>query len=452
MNYIYLLLFLETFLFFLAFILNKKDIMAPSVVMCAMFVVSTLFAMANMKLWNIEYSIKSCFILVSGLLVYLAAETVFRMFFERRRAVTTADIDNTVYVQKWMIRAVIAFDLIMLVWYFLRLRQITGMSGFTTMIFSTYRSMTGHLESRTNTDVEQAGILLNQFLKLVKALGFAAEYILIKNLMHGIKIRKQIGLVLIVFLSVCTGLIVAQRTVLLQLVAAGAVEYSIVWHQKRGWSRNLSWKVLRIGFLLLFIGIPAFHFTTLLIGESTKLGAFGYASIYLGSSIPLFDMYVRAPTKPVVFGEETLVGLRQFLDLMGISTYNRDVNLEFRNLSEGMISNVYTFFRRPLHDFGFCGMLVFTVLVALLFSWLYYGKIKWKKPSRRTDGWILFYGYLYYWIFTSSILQVSCFYISFNTVSSILMIVISYWLMTGVRVSARGGTIVIARDRRTLEN
>ena len=462
MNYIFLLLFFELVLFLAAFLLNNRDIMAPSVMMCTMFIISTGFAIANIQNWSIQFGLNTCIILSSGILVYLLAETVFRFFFENskmrryhasiqmgRKMRTAAPAE---YVQKWMIWAVIGFDVIVLFLYFLGIRRITGFSGFNSLIFSTYRSMIVHLESRSNSNVEQMGTIINQLLKFVRAFGFAAEYIMIKNMVGKKKFRQYTGLFVIVILAALAGLIVASRAVILQLIAAGLIEYSIVWHQKYGWGRNLSWKIFRIGVISLLIGIPAFHFTAQMIGESTRWNAFKYASVYLGSSIQLFDMFVQNPVKTTVFGEETLVGIRQFLDQLGISTFTRDINLEFHTLEKGMRSNVYTFFRRPMHDFGFGGMLVFTILVALLFTWLYYGKIKQKSPSVKLDSWVLIYGYAYYWIFLSSIDQGSQLYISFNALSTIIMIIIAYRLMTGVKIFARNRGLVITRRRRMFEN
>ncbi len=106
--------------------------------------------------------------------------------------------------------------------------------------------------------------------------------------------------------------------------------------------------------------------------------------------------------------------------------------MEFRPLGIGF-NNVYTFFRRPLHDFGLVGMYLFTAFVAVLFAYIYYGKIKYRDYVK-AEKWTLLLGYLYYWIVCSSIVQYSVAYISYGTVSTLIVIfLIFYYLVNGKR-------------------
>ena len=70
MNAIYLLLLFGIILFGLSYCLSGRDIMAPSVIMCAMFVISTFFAIMNIKNWKIDYSLDSVLILVAGMVTF----------------------------------------------------------------------------------------------------------------------------------------------------------------------------------------------------------------------------------------------------------------------------------------------------------------------------------------------------------------------------------------------
>lgn len=427
-------------MFLWAFVINKHDIMAPSSVMCAMFLISTCFAMLNAKEWDIHYGAESCFILLSGIFVYLLAETLFRIIFEKREVVAfgrkrlgnvkaeVAGFDASAL----LIAAILVFDAIVIAMYVRELMRVTGHSVLSPEVFSTYRRMTVHLGSVK--EGERIGALYNQLLKIVRASGFAAEMIIVNNIIAKKKHSHMFGLVLIVIFSMMTGIILASRLPILQLGIAAAVEYYVLWHQKNGWHRNLSWRYILIGLGCLLVGIPLFSVLARVIGEGTELSAFRYASIYLGSSIQLFDLYVKDPTEALAFGEESLAGARQFLDRLNFPVSTRDVNLEFRSLADGVASNVYSFFRRPMHDFGLAGMYVFTALVAMLFAWLYYGKIKNRKINNSRDIWTLAYGYIFYWMVLSSIEQYSCLVISFNFASYLAIILAEYACMTRVRL------------------
>ena len=159
-----------------------------------------------------------------------------------------------------------------------------------------------------------------------------------------------------------------------------------------------------------------------------------YAAIYLGGGIQLFDIYVKNPSVPTAFGEESLIGIHQILSSLGFNANLRDTNLEYSSLGKGMFSNVYTFFRRPLHDFGFLGMIFFTILIALLFSWIYYSKIRGEKYSTKLDRWILIYGYMFFWIVVSSIDQICQTMLRIYTFTIILAIVMLYELLTKIKI------------------
>lgn len=147
----------------------------------------------------------------------------------------------------------------------------------------------------------------------------------------------------------------------------------------------------------------------------------------------MFNSYLLNPIQRSEFGEETLINLKKVANIFGIGGTSTSYNLEPRVLGN-LTSNVYTFFRRPLHDFGIVGMYIFTILVGLLFCWIYYRKIKSKERSIRVDCWVLAYGYLYYWIFASSILQYGMSYLSVGCILTILIIVALYLLITKVRL------------------
>ena len=78
MNYIFLLLFIETVLFLAAFFGTKRDIMAPSVIFCISFIVGTFVAILNLRTWDAldGFGLTSCLILSSGILVVVLVEQI----------------------------------------------------------------------------------------------------------------------------------------------------------------------------------------------------------------------------------------------------------------------------------------------------------------------------------------------------------------------------------------
>lgn len=448
MNFIYLLFLSELFLFIIAFVLSGQDIMAPSVMMCCMFIISTVFAILMVEKWQIKYSVDSAVILITGILSYIVAENVikynlikYRHSFSTNHRIaelTEPESRNSLQIQSWIFPAIIIFEAITLIWYFMGIRRIVGGGLNPILMFGRYRDMTAHIARRADADFELTGVVLNQFVRITKAVGYIVLYYAIDNILNSkIKMSNFIQFVICLLLSITPSIMAGERGSILQFFSAGLVFYYVLWHQKYGWNRNLSWKYIRIGLSCIILGIPIFYFSLSLFGRTTELKIFDYTAKYLGSSIELFDLYVKNPSEPIVFGEESLIGIHRILDQLGVKTYVRDVNLEFRSSGELVHSNIYTFFRRPLHDFGYVGMLIFTAAVASFFAWIYYAKIKGKPRSEKIDSWVLIYGYNFYWIFVSSMLQYSQSYLTIGSIIDLLIITVGYKIITHFKVRLR---------------
>ena len=171
----------------------------------------------------------------------------------------------------------------------------------------------------------------------------------------------------------------------------------------------------------------------------------------------MFNQYILDPVDPPkVFGEESLIGLHQLLNNIGIDTYVKGRHLEFRKLNDHTYSNIYTFFRRPYHDFGLIGMYIFVIAIAFFFTLIYYGKIKKRPQTRARDYWVVAYGYIYYWIFYSSIDQRSISFIATTPIMNIIALLILKWFLTSnkIKVVANGKMLweyqFLALDRNFL--
>lgn len=451
MNAIYLLLMFEVILFLQAYYLSRRDIMSPSVIMCAMFIISTLFAIMNIENWKIDYSIEAVFILTVGMLTFILAETVMHAIIEQRSytAVKVNKVDlEPILIQRGILIAAVIFDVLVLLWFFMEIRRIVAGYGYTatgTGVFGKYRTIITSLTRRSDSKVALTGTLLNQMIKLVHAMGYVSLYILLNNWFASCKNANSLLHSLIVIASVISYMMEGSRGNILQIASAALIEWYIIWHRKVGWRKILTGKVIMVGLLCVLIGIPLFYESISWMGRVTNKNMMRYIGFYVGGSIQLFDLYLKSNiTKPKVFGEETLVGVLRFLNSLGFNLNVRNINLDMIRLDELSRGNVYTFFRRPLHDFGFVGMLLFTVLVAWLFAWIYYGEIKWKS-TKFTPYWIMLYGYLFYWVILMSIDQYSQSIISLTTVLQITLMLLWYDFATRARLSTKGKLQILKR-------
>ena len=373
-NLIILLIF-ELFLFFIAFYFSQQDIMAPSCMFCIMFIISTTFAILNINNWNAGFDFNTTILISTGMLSFVVAEIFFRYCFCGQLHGTysiTEEYDSApILIKSWVLDLIILFDILVI---FLYLRSImNAVGGSMTSInsyFHAYRVMGIISMEDGGTSITSGPI--NSALRFVTGFGYMSAFMLMRNFVQkNAKAFDQIKYLLIAILSVLPSMMTGGRSGILRILAALLILYYICWHQKNGWIRNLSWKYVRIGLIAFFILAPTFYFSLGLLGRATNRTLTDYISDYLASSIFLLDQYLISPTKCTYWGEESLYGVRKVLAALGIGENSTKYNLEFRNLGIGR-SNVYTFFRRPLHDFGYIGMYIFVILIAFFFAWIYY--------------------------------------------------------------------------------
>lgn len=448
MNELILLFFIEICLLIIAFTLSGKDIMAPSVMMCSMFLLSTSVAIINSKNWEIDYSINAALIITTGLFSFIVGEAFYRFCFcKQLRGILPKDnFSTTSYpIKAWKLNLLIIFAVIINIWNLLIVLESVGFSTNLGSYFVAYRRIATSNLAKTGQTMFKG--VLNFLLKINTAAGYLSAFLLVNSIVSKRKeIFNKFKFIILILLSLFPTIMSGGRSGFLRMFSAILIEYYIIWHQKNGWNHNLSWKYIRYGITSLIVGIPLFYYSMPLIGRSLPQSMFSYISEYLGASIQLFNLYLKSPVERLIVGEESLFSIIKVLHYLGLSKASTSYNLEFRYLNSLQQSNVYTFFRRPLHDFGLLGMYIFTILVAFFFSWIYFKKIKYKKKEK-TEFWIFLYGYLYYWIISSSILQYSVAFISTGTIFVIFFTYLLYLFLINPS-KWRFGKLVIIFPKR----
>lgn len=396
--------------------------------MTLMFTLSLVFAIANIENWKVSYSYSAGLITISGILIFIFAETFVNAVFQTKGLSISKVHEPKITINNSRLFCLLIFNIIVILWYFFKIRSIVGGGDSISTMFLYYRRL--GIENLRGKEVETVGGIIQQLLKIVEGSGYVGGYLLLRNYLYHIKSRMtSLLLFSLIILSILPSSFGAGRTQILKLLSSFVIFYYILWHQKNGWHKNLSLKILRVCLGGIIIGIPSFYYSLSLLGRSTNRTLFDYVSDYIASGILLFSDYLNSPVPRTLFGEESLYNLLKFLNFLGLTQQSQTYNLEFRRIGVGY-SNIYTFFRRPLHDFGLFGMYLFVAIIAMFFAYMYFIKIKNKPLSISTTRWTLIYGYFYYWIVSSSIIQYSAAYISMGTILNLIAILVLYHFLT----------------------
>lgn len=440
MNYLFVLWIGLIVLCAQSFIMSGRDVFAPSVIFTGVFVISTSFTLANYQNWDIDYSWKSCAIILFGNFIYVISEKIVSSI---KKTVPVSSINSNgncdftpLTVQPCVVLVFSIFSVVSIFLYYLEINRIVSDFGINGM-----SSLAAFKDLAAAGKISENGVnfWVSQMLKITEASGFVFLYVILQNRFLASQNTTNSLIFVPVFCLVAYCILASNRYQILSIVVFILISSYILRNQKYNWTRNISSQYIRIGLITISIALPLFYFSISLIGRITEKSMFEYISLYAGGSIQHFNQYVQSPTEASsTWGEETFVGLHTILWKLGFIPEQPIIHLEFRQLNWKMKGNVYTFFRRPLHDFGFLGMIVFVAFISMIFGIVYFKKIKYITNSFENNFWVLLYSFFFPWIAMASIEQYAASYLSVNRFITIALIWIIYNIILRFRISRNG--------------
>lgn len=406
-----------TCMFFMTYYLCGRDLLAPPVIMTGMFIIGSMFALLNSIEWEIDYSWKAYALIVTGIVAFDVPFFVHYQNSLRFQHKSETCKTRIIHIEKWKIILTILTDLLLLIVYCQSVNSLVragGYSGANVQLY--FRNVTGY------EGTESLNTVIKQLVKIIDVTAYIFTFVFVNNVVtYKFKRKKYLVYLLPAVMFVLKAFLSGGRQDMLRIIAFFVIVTYILNCQKVGWNKNISIKYICIIVTAFMIVLPAFYYALSLAGRSTTRTMFQMISTYIGGPIQHFNQYIQEPSNPGKYwGTETFTPILNLLNALGVIEFHETIHLEVRRL--GITSgNVYTFFRRPLHDFGLIGMYLFTMLISIFFSRMYFFWIKYKAPSYNTDFHIIIYAYFMYWIVLSSIDQLAMSYISVYTLVTLML-------------------------------
>lgn len=436
-------------LLFISFLSSQYDFFSPSIVICALFLLGTLFAIYATASWGVSdnvFTYESTFIILSGISVFIVGEKIARSVASRRRSKIIGSFQNEkiIKVPTWKLLMVILLclgSMAIYIFYLYRYVRANGYSGgfVSSQISSFYHKMT--FMDETEGGIPRFAKILSEF---TNAIMYVCLFIFLNNVvLCRDKIKANLGLLMPIVCWFPRVLYTSSRTNYVRLVGFAVLVIYIMMNRRGKWQkkkRNFK-KIIKISVLSVILVFGLFYLAVAngLIGRTADKTFFDYIAVYVGAPIIHLNQFLTNPPAAArYFGEETFAGLNSIFIRLGLRSSTYTAQLEMRTIAGLYRGNVYTFFRRPLHDFGYVGMYIITFLTGYLYSYVYYKKIYQTHSSYRTDRTIIIYGYLFYVIFMFSIMNNYCNFLSINLAYFLVAVWISYAFLTGkIRIRRR---------------
>ena len=425
-------------LLLLAFIFSEYDFFSPSFILCAVFTFGSLLALYATISWGIPddvFSSSATWIMLSGTLVFIIFEQITRHIIlpkRKKRIIVERIIESKpIHISHIKMVLLVAICIIGTGLYVQGIYQKVRANGYSGGFDLGAIAVFNHRLSFSD-DVE-GGIsrIVSIVQSVAKIAMYMSMYIFFNNVVccHE-KIKKNLKYFIPVITWVPNVLVTSSRGSYLQIAGAIVMFYYIAISRRNHWTqmrRNYR-KLIRYASISFIAILAAFYgaAATGVIGRQTDKTFLDSITIYLGAPIIHFHQFMTSPPADVIyFGQETFNKMLPLLSRLGIVGGSVTGQLEMRSITALYRGNVYTFFRRPYHDFGLMGMYIVVAMTAIVFSYVYYGRIYGRYQSYKNDRILILYSYFFYVIYIFSVDNALYLYIY----PSIILFFISTYLL-----------------------
>lgn len=387
----YILVLIIILLVFVAFFIGEKDITSPWIIVCGIFLISSLVAAINRSIWGTSIDSYTVIIIVSALVCFGLGQYVIQYFFYKSHfMMTTENETNTVLRPSRVFVSIICFAMIIMFLYYANQLYKLSLSygnnnGFKEMIYYVRTAI---------VDGGDINKIANHFQCLCQCIAYIFATIFCKDLIYSGLNKQNIIYCVPTIIYIPFLILKGERTGFIYLIVFVFIIGAFFSQRKSNGSIKTSIKIVLAGCLGLFLFFIVFRLSGFLKQSGVGVSAFESISKYTGFSIPAFDEFLKNPfPENTYFGEYTLnriYSITNQLHLTNIPLSSR--YLPFLTLPNGTSANVYTALARYIQDFGYLGMYITMLCMGIIYSCMW----KLVKKIHKIDLGVIFYAMFFY--------------------------------------------------------
>lgn len=396
---IYLLLIILFIYLIICYYTFNKNLFSPAAILCEVYILSTISCIYNIETWQVNMHLNTFFVIVLGNLIFISIAIIIHKYYNKREdkneyIIKKANKSDLEYINISKFKYIIIL-LIFIIISILLINEnlkdaanISSVEDFSKEMIA-HRYMMVHGENENSSIISALGFFLNIGVYML-------VYIFINNLLVNKKKKSNYLLILPIMIHLVATITSAQRTTILLTFIYTLFILYVLLNKKYNCRTKINIRFVKTAVIAIIIFFLLFGATRMLFGRiDDNTSIMENVTYYAGNSIEALDAFLQNPIEPLEFGEELFRGFRVRLSKYGIlnEPIKASANLEFRYNSSGvLVGNVYTSYRKYIHDFGYVGILIFTIISSLFYS-IWYEKINKRKLKKGIDLNFLFYAW-----------------------------------------------------------
>ena len=382
---VYLLLLMLLLLLGVAYYFSYRNILSPTVVVCAGFVFGVFFAVLNVNRWGFTLDPLTVIVIVSGIGAFWAGELIVNSRYDRRE-IRVPDHEicrplSAIHVPGWMIFLIATGMVLMAVYYFLDMYRLSltggNPGGFSLMLHYAREAQLkrlGYIDSFSF-----------HFTLATNAVSTVFIYLFFRNLVASGFRLKLLWQCVPIFLNVPIMVLSGGRTQIISWIVSMVIIGFVLYQNKHRWHPGNTPKILLGAGLAAGVFLVIFTLAGYLTGKSQTRSSYDMISLYAGLSVPSLDQYLLNPLPDTgMIGDHTLYPIYSTLRTFGFDLPDLYAPYEFIRFND-VFGNVYTALRRYIQDYTYPGMLLIMFLMGFGYSAFF------RKAKRNVGLWLVCY-------------------------------------------------------------
>ncbi len=357
MNFLLCCSLLTLLVFF--YYIEGKDYLAPSILLCFFFFVSSLDLLLNTNDWG-NISLKTYVIIIISMIVFYVCSLLFSSrkyirFFNKKKIKF-----KLIPIPTFIIIATIIAQVFLLLLVIKGVEEVTGQRNL-------FAAISSYADTKIIGSVQQLSRISSNSYYINNYIGYGMGFIGINNFI----VRKKIDIfILISFLiSVISGMMQGSRGLSLYLLVSMVIIF-LIQNRFASGKRSLNPKYLISALAIGVIGAIIFGAIGRGLGRSsaTTMNTFEYLSHYLGAPLINLNSFVNHQliVQSTSWGLYTFVAQINWVSSQSIIPY-----LPFNVVNGQVTGNVYTMIFPYLIDFGIIGVIICTAIMSLIVNFTY---------------------------------------------------------------------------------
>lgn len=447
---IYFLIVGLIFVLWISFTSNKGDIMTPSFLFTAPFVVACICAAVYSNKWSLDLHLNTLLVILLGCLEFTLVCILVHATYGRR-IVSRIKVNPQKYqaftgvdfkIKTWKIVSLCVVQVISAVVVVRSMRSTLSQYGVGGGSLSSIMYYFREYQIFQDYDVSLSSLASNLRLFSI-ASSYIVIYVLVNNIICKVPGRNLLPLIASIALGVINSVLLGARGEAIQLIVAAIVIYFLLMRKYNGWKPKVKFKTIILVGILLFVIIITFKSTGNLLGrgeasyaKTMTVSAFDEVAKYLGAEIKNLDIFLQDnwSDRKSTYGNQTFGNILLWISNQLNLGWKIEKDLPFQRVNGISLGNVYTVFYTFIYDFGYMGE-IFLVPVMALFSQILYDRIPLDGNRSKVSFRIILSSYVLFLIaFSFFGERVFSYVLNISFVKYILIWYMMIWYFTRLKV------------------